>query len=375
MSKSKESDIAPNQPTISYEIYSTDQDEFQIWVDVIFKKLKLPIPIVSTIIGLLVYFGGLFIALLIGFEKEYIHTRILYIGAFGISYVLYMIRSFCLKFHHAVEKLRPCFLMDDETYREKINKWFSLMSNKWYHIITSAILFLMAICVVYIAFYRPDIIQNLNLNSFRPSIIENFWYDEENLLVKMLIFIYYALSIAPLFGTSLIILILLTLFVRTFNKFAIVPLPNLVRFRLRELTNLYVLVSLAWFIGVGFFGLALFDSLDTFSVTFLLIIGFAGWMTFFTPQFVYRKLLMSSYDLSCKLALSSYYDTFNIHLIERKSNNNETDDKVYAGEKLADLITSTEEVSFWVYNLADIAIWLLGQALMLGGVYLESWLS
>ena len=75
-----------------YQKYSTNPADFQTWLDRIYSKINLSIPVASALLGAFVYFIGLSIAATFDFGKEYINTSAIYIGVFGISLVSGVVR-------------------------------------------------------------------------------------------------------------------------------------------------------------------------------------------------------------------------------------------------------------------------------------------
>src|SRR5438477_6443942 len=55
-----------------YKDFATDPKHFRTWVDHLFSRAPLPIPVTATVVAILVFVGGLVIALFIGFEKGYL---------------------------------------------------------------------------------------------------------------------------------------------------------------------------------------------------------------------------------------------------------------------------------------------------------------
>jgi hypothetical protein len=359
--------------TINYQNYSTDPINFQTWVDIIFSKIKFSLPVTAIFIGIVAYLGGLLISQAISFEKEYIQSRAIYIGVFGISWVVGIIRYASISIHRAYEQLRPCFLIDDDSYNSVIRRWYSRMTNHSGHLLAVLGFTIVAWTAVYIAFFQPDLLQKASIQSLRPVIFEPFWYTPDHLEIKALIIAYYGLFVAFPLGTASRILIVNFFFLLDLRQFPVIPLANVVRFRLREITDLYIFISMTWFVGVGLFGIAFFNNLDVISTVFLLGLSFLGTLTFFTPQFIYRKYLLQSHRLSTQWVLESFYSRLNIGFQERQTvklpgTNNS---KSLGMDNLSEFVTASEQAQLWVYDPSDLFYFIVGQGVALGSVFLS----
>jgi hypothetical protein len=248
------------------EQFATSPDQFRAWFDILFRILPFPIPITAAIMGILVFLGGLLLSLIIDFEREYVYTPAIYIGSFGIAWVLGVLRQASLTVHEAYEDLRPCFLVDDKEYKQIITLWFNRICSNSGNLQASMLFFVLALIVVYIGAFRDDVIQALNIRSLRPLFFFPFyWFTPDNLVFKAAIISYYGFFVALPLGTSFRLMVLNLFLLLHLRHLPVIPAANIIYSRLRVVTELYLFVSGSWFVGVALFGIMLFRTLDLFS--------------------------------------------------------------------------------------------------------------
>lgn len=363
--------------SINPRTYATKPLEYQTWVDVIFNRVRLPFLMTAISIAAPIFLVNYFISKSINFDAYYVSSPPIHLGIFGIIWVCIIIRYSSVSFHYAYEELRPCFLVSDEQYSAVICKWFKKLASHKGNIVFSLGLALVALLVVYISFFRLDIIQMLNIKSFRPTLFLGDWYSQENTLEKAIIIGLYGLYIAFPFGTAIRLLIINFFFLLDLRRFPVIPFPNVIKFRLTKITNLYSSISLSWFVGVALFGILLFHELDVFSITSLLLVSSLGLVTFLTPQFIYRIFLVRSSFTASQWQLTSFYNQFGFEFKEKNEYNRMTLLQKEVGMELPTMgdltgfIQATNLSSFWVYDPKDILLLLLGQGLAFGSVFFE----
>jgi len=360
--------------SLDTRFYSTNPRDFQTWVDILFDKIKLPVPITAILIGIIPFLGGLLISSIIDFEIEYLQTIPIYIGVFGIAWVLGVIRYGSVSVHKVYEGLRPCFLVTDEEYSSIIKIWFEKMRSHKGNFLSAVFLALSAWGVVYLTFFQMNFIQRLGLVSLRPYAFPQYWYEPHHVLIKALIIAFWGVCVAFPLATAGRILVYNFLFLLSLRHWPVIPIPTVVRMRLQVVNNLYILVSMTWFVGVSLFGFVLFDALDIVSVTFLSILSFLGTLTFLTPQLIYRSYLVHSHELASQWILSSFYNRLNIQLEEQNSTVVPASlGAQFAGLKnFKDVADASKKSDTWVYDPSDFIFLLIGQIVSFGSVYLEN---
>jgi hypothetical protein len=362
----------PNE-TMDYHKYATDPGQFQTWVDVIFSRFKLPIFVTAALLGIAVYFVGLFIAATINFGREYIGTRAIYFGVFGISLVSAMVRYASLTIHQVFEDFRPCYPVSDEVYSTMVKRWFTRLSRTSGNLSVVFVFILMAMLLVFSEFSIGYQTQVVAVGSFKIFTFEPFWYFPENLGVKTLIIMLFGVAVAFPLGTAFRLLSLNFLFLMDVKKFPVISNPDILRVRIRELLDFYVLAYMTWSVGIALFGVVFFNGLDLTSFLLLSILNVLGLLTFVGPQIIYRDYILRSYRYFTGQTLRSYYSQAGVILNERQ---NEVLQSVASPELLAmrnvNGTTSAipEKLNLCIYTFWDFLGLAASQAIVYGSVFL-----
>jgi hypothetical protein len=371
--KSNNLPIPDNIQKMDVKKYGTSPEDFKLWVDILFekfKKVKVGFPIPAIIFGLIAYSVGLLISMTISFQKEYIATFPIYIGTFGIMWVTAILSYGSRKFHTVYEELRPCFLINDDDYSELIKKWFTNFSHKRRNFLGILILSFIAFVFVYITLYRPEFFGLINSNSLR-EVFPPTWYQNENRFGKAIILSVWGIFVAYPMGTATRLIILNFFFLLKLRNLHVIPIPSMVKARLHTNNNLYIFISSTWFVGVGLFGILLFDKLDLISVLFLALFSLFGTFTFLTPQLIYRRFLAQSQKVVSHWVLYSFYNSLNIELIEKPMTKIpiEHGANLTKMDDLKEFIEVSKTSDAWVYDPTDFIFLLLGQVVSFGSVF------
>lgn len=379
---SKPSPLAGSQrpiitPTLHFdhERFATSLSQFRPWYYHLFEGFPFPIPVAAALVVLLVFLGGLLLSWAIGFGRVYVRTPAIYVGNFGIAWVLAVLQQGSLQVHTAYERLRPCFLIDDEEYRHVTTSWFNRMASHAGNFQVSMCFFALAVAVVYIGMFRPDIAQALDIRSLRPLLFfPPPWFAHDNLTLKCAILCYYGFSVALPLGTSFRLMVLNLLFLLDLRHLPVIPAPEIIRARLRDVTNLYMFISASWFVGVSLFGVVLFRTLDMLSALFLGSLSLLGVLVFLTPQVVFRQYLARSYRLVCDWSLHALNRHLGIELHERTRSHylSELDAHPANLNGLATIIQTSSKPGALIYDAGDFLILLGGQLIVFASAFFQT---
>lgn len=350
----------------NYQKYSTNSTDFQTWLDKIYSKLNFSTPTATVIIGAIVYFLGLFMAVIFDFGKEYIHTSGIYIGVIGICLVSGVVRYASLQIHNVFENLRPCFMVDDDTYCSFVKRWFSKLSNNG-NLAVAGIYIVVALLVAYNEFFTP--LNRVQYGATKAYFFEPFWYQPENLWSKTIIIAFYGICVALPLGTATRLLYLNYKFMGEVKKLPVVPLIKTIRVRFREIVDYYLYIFFAWSIGIGLFGIAFFKGLQIDSILFLSLMNILGIGAFISPQLCYRNFILQSLKATTNQSLKEYYSTIDINLRERPTFSMVNPENLHHSGA-AEL--SRERINWWVYDLPDLIIFILAQVIIYGLTFLQS---
>ena len=364
--------------TMDYLKYATNHKEFPTWIDIILeeisKRLKVHWTIAAFLVGGVVYITGLGIAGLFNFSQVYIRSLPVYLGVLGIAWVFGSLHYASISIHNAYNMLRPCLLISDKEFKEYMSSWFNRLRNIRANVMASVIVLLSGWLVVYLIYFQENVLLNLHLY-LKPRVFPPEWFFPPNLGAKAFIIDFYVVCIAFPLGTTARMLTLNLFFIIGFTKFPVIPIPSIVRIRLRGVISLYNFVAFTWLVGVGLFGILLFDVINAFTLAFLIILSSIGLFTFFVPQFVYNKMLLRSHETSTQWFLAAFYKKANVLLHEKptlKLIPDHVGQTIASLDNLAEYINGIDSSPIWVYNLSDLLWLIVGQAFSLGSVYLEN---
>ncbi len=366
-----ENEIPIDMKLFDRNIYGTSSKDYPLWTDLLFEKIKLPFPLPAILLGIVAYLIGLLISATINFQSGYVNSFPIYVGAFGIAWVLGVEQYASKEIHNAYEELRPCFLIDDKTYSKTIKKWFEIFTANRGNFQGIFILLIIAMAAVYVTFYFPEVVESMNVISLR--VFPPYWYSPENKIVKMIIIDVWGVLVAFPLGTAIRFLIVNFFFLLRLKDFPVIPVPSMIKARLQKINNLYIFISSTWFVGVGLFGVLLFDKLDVLAIIILGALSFLGTLTFLTPQFIYRRFLIQSHKIASQWTLRSFYSNLGIEVREKALSGVSTE----IGSNLAKMndlkgfIEVSKQSDTWVYDPSDFIFLLLGQVVSFGSVYFE----
>lgn len=373
--------VAPQALVEDYTVYATSPDEFRTWVDELYglwKKTENNVFFTAVVFGVTIYAGGLFIAYSINFGYNYVQSWAVYVGTAGIIWTVALIRYGSYNIHYAYEELRPCFLITDDEYSGKIHHWFSRLKSHRANFIAAMGWFVLALIVVGLAYYAEPLLDWIHLRALRNSIFDVTWFSPPNKDYKALIIVYFALAVAFPLATSFRLLLINVLFLISLKDYPVIPSVNIIRNRLRPVTDLYIRIALSWFVGVSLFGAVFFTSLTDSAIIFLGVLSFAGLATFFTPQYVFRQYLVQSYRRTCDIGLYSLAEELGIQLTERLPKEERTRlsaDLPYTKLSYAEISEVTTPGFLWVYDLSDVILLLIAQLIAVASVYFQGILT
>ncbi len=355
-----------NEANYDHKNYFTDHSDYKTWIDIIYEYLGLNPLLTSLFVFVILFLVGLIFSYIGHFHQEYIFTPAMYVACFGISWVFFINHLASKKIHKAFEYLRPCFIVEDNEYKNKIRFWFSKFRNQRGNLSFSLILFIIGVIIIYFSIYNENILKQLHISSIlRPSIFPSFWKAEIDRGLKFSLLIFYDLGVCLALGTSARMFFINFFFLINLKDFPVIPVSNVLKSRLKTITDFYVYLSLAWFLGVTLFVILFYPTYDFFAVIVLLSLIILGVLTFFTPQIMFRKYLVSSYKTLCDLCLYDFYDKMGIKLVERISHKHKVfnNSKISNFNSLVEIIAVSNKPPLWVYDSEDFLILFIGQLL------------
>jgi hypothetical protein len=344
------------------------------WLDKVFEVLPFSAGTSALMLASAVFILGGLIAASVNFGHKYFSTLPVYLGFAGIALTAGVIRFASRQVHGAYAELRPCFLVEDVEYRELIVRWLRRIWSGPGNIAVAASLFSIGAAAVWVSFYAPQHLSRINLRSFRPVAFGPEWFDGTGVHAKASIVLVFGLVVAVLLGSAARMLVVNFLFLLDLRRLPVIPAANVIRSRLRAITNFYMIVTFAWFVGVGLFGVVFLDVFDPLSVGFLVTLSLIGTATFLTPQVVFRSYLASSYRLACDVALLALNLQMGIELREEECVNALPQRFRFNLPKvstLGEIMDVSARPFRLVYDAEDVLVILFGQGVTVGVFVLQ----
>lgn len=351
-------------PSLAYKSYSTVHENYRIWPDHLLEFTNLPLPIVLGAVALTFFLLGAAIALPFGFLAYYISTPAIYLGSAGVTLVLGAIHWGSIRVHPDYEQLRPVFTIEDVAYFRVLDEWFSRFCSKTGAALASAAVFIFAVASLITAYVTSAATRyKLHLEALRPHLVTAVWYSHKFGVAGFLILLLFAALISLALGTGGRLLILNMQFLLRLQLLPVIPMPTIVRARLRRITDLYVGTSLTWSCGVALFGILFYKDYDVLSGAVLGVLFIIGLLTFALPQAICRRYIIKSHERVCAMGLAELYDEFGMLLEERGER--ELPLRSNVAGSLSDLYSLTDRPKTWVYDSQGLLLWVISQAVAL----------
>lgn len=343
--------------------YRTEFSNHKLWLDKIYDLLGFSDIVCSILLGATPLLIGFIYSLFIGFHELYITTLPIWLGVLGITLTCYSIRYGSKSFHSKYSYLRPCFIVSDIRYKEFVSTWFDRLSNNYPTFVFSIIAFLLFISLAYIRYYHSGILVDLNLTSIEPKgfLIKN-WYEEPYINLKYILMSLFAAFVAFPLITALRLLYINFFFLMDFKNLRVIPFSNILKIRLRKITNMYIIISLLWMIGVSLFGVLFFTKFDLVSLSLISTLSVLGILTFSAPQLIYRNLLIKSEEVNSSLVINSFYEKLGGKLDDINNGVYKNTINKFKIDEYVDIIGSTQIADKWIYNPGQVAAFVMGQA-------------
>lgn len=348
---------------IRHDGFATNHADYLTWPDRLIYATRLPRPFAVSVVGTLPYLMGLAIAVPSGFTRHFVRAPAVYLGCLGFALVVGVVNWASARVHRTYEQLRPIFIVRDAVYRELLVRWFKIISNSPRAVASSLGLFL-AVLLYVVAARGP--VQAPALTLPGTNLLTPEWYLPQHRLACFMILAGYGVMVAVALGTTIRILVLNIVFLLRLGRLPVIPVPTLVRARLRRVVDLHVGVSVMWTVGVGLFGVLFYERYNRFSITVMVLLFMLGTLTFAIPQMVSRKYVNQSYERLCALVLARVYAAFGVSLLEQETPDRQVTDLLPTN--LAELAQLTERPKTWVYDAQDIFLWFASQAIAIAAV-------
>lgn len=356
----------------TYKNYATAHQSYRIWPDYLVEPWGLPVAITLVVIAAAVYLLGLLISWPSGFIEIYVSTPAIYLGLAGITLVIGASHWGSLRAHSDYELLRPIFTVGDTAYRQLLDKWFKGFHSKKATVFFSLSFFIFGFVGLVLAYATSaKTRRKFHLEPLRPNLFLPAWYSHRYEQIGFSLLLIFLILISITIGTGCWLLVRNMLFLSELRTLPVIPIPTIVRARLRRLANLYVGTSFTWSLGVALFGILFYKDYNMVSECFLAVLFFIGLMMFALPQAICRSYIIRSHDQLCAMGLAELYEVMGMSLQER--NQSPTINEKLA-ESLSDLNAMIDRPKTLVYDVQNVLLWIGAELVALAAILPHSFL-
>jgi hypothetical protein len=191
------------------------------------------------------------------------------------------------------------------------------------------------------------------------------WYSHRFEDVGFSILFFYLIVISITLGTGCWLLLSNMLFLADLRNLPVIPVPTIVRARLRRVANLYVGTSFSWSLGVVLFGILSYKNYNVFSGALLACLFTIGVLMFAVPQALGSAYIIRSYELLCAMGIAELYKGLGMSLQERHQ-------ALIPDERLADNLSDIYQMAnrpkTLIYDVQNVVLWLGSEILAFAAI-------
>lgn len=357
----------------TYRKYATTQQHYRMWPDYLLGLANFPVSATLSSITIIVFLLGLIIAWPFGFVAYYIVTPAIYLGLAGIALTIGACHWGSIRAHFDYEQLRPVFTVDDATYYHMLDKWFKTLRGRKAVALSSSVFFIIGFVALILAYVTsPSVRREFDLETLRPYLVGPVWYSHRFEYAGFSILLLFLVLISITLGTGCWILVSNMIFLSELRRLPVIPMPTIVRTRLRRMANLYVGTSLVWSFGVILFGILFYRDYNIVTGIFLASLFIIGILTFALPQAICRSHIIRSHERLCAMALAELYEDLGMSLQER---NQGLTAKERIADNLSDLYAMTDRPKTLVYDVQNVVFWVGSELVALVAIIPHSLLA
>lgn len=350
----------------TYRGYATTHQHYRMWPGYLLELFNLPVAVTLSATTVAVFLLGLVIAWPFGFVTYYIVTPAIYLGLAGIALTIGTVHWGSVRAHADYEQLRPVFTADDATYYRMLDKWFMTLCARKAAALSSSVFFIVGLAALILAYVTSGgVLQKFGVETLRPYLIGPVWYSYRFKHVGFSILLFFLVLISITLGTACWLLVSNTIFLWKLRRLPVIPMPTIVRTRLRGMADLYVGISLAWSFGVALFGILFYRDYGIVTGTFLAILFIIGILTFILPQATCRSHIVRSHERLCAIGLAELYEDLGMSLQERDQS------LIVRGrvaDNLSDLYAMTDRPKTLVYDVQNVVFWVGSELVALAAI-------
>jgi hypothetical protein len=336
------------------------------WIDWYYKRVPLPYLSTTVLSGIALFVAGLAVSLVNGVSDLYLEAPPVYLGAIGFALVVGSTRWVTSRFPSILVEIRPCFRVDERLYRRFAREWLDRASSNRRFWFFACAFIVLAVGVAYVGAVQPDIFQRYGIQSIRPSLFPSAWFARGD--ATLAIVIVYAIACGLALITGMWLLATNVPFLLRLQRFGVIPVPASIVARFHRMTEIYLMTSFTWALGVLLFAILFVRNADAASMVLLLVLGAFGLVTFFLPQWVINNFLMKSNDSIAEGARLIYESHFHGHSGNDIARAHLRQDTSMSYWEFVSLAADAAQGPRWVYDISDAVVVVLAQLLPVAAV-------
>ena len=321
-----------------------------LWTDLPFRSVDLHYFWIAILLALGVFGAGSCVSWWFALYELYTGTLAVYVAIFGIAWVLWAIRRGSLRLRNILVDIVDLFLMPADEYKQLINNGAVRIADIRRSLLWSLVPIVIVSPLVYLAFRYPD----YWLTRWFPTlgrILPTGWYNGDRWLEKTILFVLILIPVSFLSVSCGRAIAMYTVFMYRLGRYDLVPMPEVVRFRLRCITKLDALIVWAWSVGVMLFVIILFRAFSVVSWVFIVCTALVGVAAFIVPEYSFHKNLERMYG-SLLSGLRAMYNDYGL-AVDRDRVRLNVDDPLRRGEMVFRLLQPLK-LDTWLLNPEDV---------------------
>lgn len=319
--------------------------EYELWLDKIAKIFKVNFITVSLIVSGSTFLFTFLIALIGGFGKQFLYTKQIYLGVFGIFWVVASLLWGTSRYSNIWTEIKVCFNVSKSDYDKVVQKWLKRITNNW----ISFILTLFTGAPLYYLLIYSFTSNSSDKFKIVPCILPIFWYAHDTILsLKVLIITIYFWVVISLIVTAAWALVGHMLLTMDVGRFPLKEIYNASQ-RLISLASFSLIASVAWFVGVSLIIVLLENNLSNFVALMVVItLSVIGILLFFVPQITIHSSLEKEKE-NLLLRIGEEYDNLLEELLG--SSEDKLDTITSRIDKIEKIKDYTANIRTWIYDL------------------------
>lgn len=320
-------------------------------------------PISWLLVTAMVYCAGLLVAVLGGWVGPYVVSPAFALGAVGIGWVWTVIA-------HRVKDAYVLYVDIGAVYECAQDDFDHFVWGEHEEVLSwrrqvrlAGPLAVILAGAAWIAFFRwPMHVLGQDITSLRPWPFHPDVYSGGQIWAKFMVVAGFGVLVGVCIGVTLWLMYREAVCISHMIKLTPVPLPEVVRGRLRPLANFHTRFASEWSIGVALFLILFWQTPDVLSIAFMAVLAILGLAAFIVPQFLLARLVRLSHERACAMAVRAYEE------LAESSSVKDAEGRVSV---INSLRSATAATKYEVYDIGGLVLWLVSQVVAFSCVAIQ----